>query len=70
MALEQMQGNWASSQVNFVYTELFRIAAVTSGSLSTCESVLGTLWCSIKEVKSPFLFDGEHGIALHIMQGN
>ena len=29
----------------------------------------GTLWSSIKEVKAPFMFDGEHGIALHAMQG-
>ena len=70
MALEPMQGNWASSQVNFVYTVLFCVAAVTSGSLLTCESVLGTLRCTMKEVKSPFLFDGECRIALHVMQGN
>ena len=31
---------------------------------------LGTLWCSIKEVKAPFLFDGEPGIALHAVQKN
>ena len=31
---------------------------------------LGTLWSSIKEVKVPFVFDGEHGITLHVMQGN
>ena len=31
---------------------------------------LGTLWSSIKEVKAPFLFDGEHGLALQAMQGN
>ena len=30
---------------------------------------LGTLWSSMKEVKDPFVFYGEHGIALHIMQG-
>ena len=31
---------------------------------------LGTLWNSIKEVKPPFVFDVEHGIALEAMQGN
>ena len=30
----------------------------------------GTLWCSVKEDKALFLFDGEQGIALHAMQGN
>ena len=32
--------------------------------------LLVTLWSSIKEVKAPFLGDGEHGNALHVMQGN
>ena len=32
--------------------------------------LLGTLWRSTKEVKAPFVFDGHHGIALHVMQGN
>ena len=31
---------------------------------------LGPFWTSIKEVKAPFMFDREHGIALHAMQGN
>ena len=31
---------------------------------------LGSLWNAIKEVKAPFRFDEEHGIALHAMQGN
>ena len=33
MPLEPMQGNRASSRVDLGYTELFRVAAVTSGSL-------------------------------------
>ena len=33
MALEPMQGNQASSRVDLWYTELFHVAAVTSGSL-------------------------------------
>ena len=32
--------------------------------------ILGTLWNAIREVKAPFVFDVEHGIALHAMQGN
>ena len=31
---------------------------------------LGTLWYSIKQIKAPYLFDWEQGIALHAMQGN
>ena len=33
MALEPKQGNRASSQFDLVYTELFHVAAVTSGFL-------------------------------------
>ena len=31
---------------------------------------LGIVWSSIKEVKPPFVFDVEHGIALEAIQGN
>ena len=40
MALEPKKGNWASSRVDLGYTELLHIAAVTSGSLYACDSVL------------------------------
>ena len=33
MPLEAMQGNWASFRFDLGYTELFRVAAVNSGSL-------------------------------------
>ena len=31
---------------------------------------LGTLWCSVKQLEAPYLFDWEHGIALHAMHWN
>ena len=31
--------------------------------------VFVTLWCSIKHIEAPNMFDWEHGIALHPMQG-
>ena len=31
--------------------------------------VLWTLWCSIKHIEAPYVFDWEHGIALHPVQG-
>ena len=37
--------------------------------ISFCDSVPGTLWCSIKKIEAPFVFDWENGIALHAMQG-
>ena len=30
---------------------------------------VGTLWCSIKHIEAPYVFDWEHGIALHPGQG-
>ena len=70
MSLEPMQGNWASSQFDCQYTEISRIHAVTSVSLYTCDSVLGTLWRSIKLIKAPHMFDWEHRIALHVVNGS
>ena len=31
---------------------------------------LGTIWSSIKQIKTPYVFDWENAIALHGMQGN
>ena len=31
--------------------------------------ILGILWSSIKEIEVPYMFDREHGIHLHAMQG-
>ena len=31
---------------------------------------LRTLWCSIKKIEAPYVFDWEKGIALHAMPGN
>ena len=41
MSLGPMQRNQASSRVDLGYSELFRVAWVTPGSLWTCDSVLG-----------------------------
>ena len=30
---------------------------------------LGTLWCSIKHIEAPYVFDWEQGIALNPVQG-
>ena len=70
MALEQMLGNRVSSGVDLGYTKLLCNPGVTSVSFYTCDSVLGSLWTSINNIKVPYMFDWEHGIALHTMQGN
>ena len=41
IAMEQMRGKWASSCVDFGYTELFCILELTSEFISSSESVLG-----------------------------
>ena len=65
-----MQGNQASSRVELWYTELFLVPAVTSVSCYTCDSVLGDSLELHQANKAPPVFDGEHEIALHAMQGN
>ena len=68
--MEPMKGKWASSRVDFGYTELFCIPDVHQCSSRFVTVFLGTLWCSIKEIDSPYMFDWEYAIALHAMQGN
>ena len=68
--MEPMKGKWASSQVDLWYTELFCIREVHECSFCFVTVFLGTLWCSIKKIEAPYMFDWEYGIALHAMQGN
>ena len=41
ISMETMKGKWASSRVDFGYTELFGILEVTAVFLSSCDSFLG-----------------------------
>ena len=68
--MEPMKGKWASSRVDLGYTELFYIPEVHQCSSRFVTVFLGILWCSIKKIKAPYMFDCENGIALHAMQGN
>ena len=70
IAMEPMNGKWASSRVDLGYTELFCIPEVHQCSSRFVTVFLGTLWCSIKKNEAPYVFDWEYGIALHAMQGN
>ena len=65
-----MKGKWASSQVDLGYTELFCIPEVHQCSSRFVTEFLGTLWCTIKKIEAPYMFDWEYGTALHAMQGN
>ena len=68
--MEPMNGKWASSRVDLGYTELFCTPEVHQCSSRFVTVFLGTLWCSIKKIAAPYMFDWENGIALHAMQGN
>ena len=41
MAMEPMQGKWASSRVDLWYTQIFCFPEATSVLFSSCDSVLG-----------------------------
>ena len=70
MIMEPMQGKLASSQIDFGYTEQLCIPGVPSVFFSSCDSVAGTLWSSIKQIEAPYVFDWENAIALDTMLGN
>ena len=67
--MEQMRGKWASSCVDFCYSDLFCIPELTLDSSRLVTVFLGTLCCSIKKFEAPYLSDSELWIALHEMQG-
>ena len=68
--MEPMKGKRASSGVELGCTELFCIPEVHQCSSRFVTVFLGTLWCSIKKIESPYMFDWDYRIALHAMQGN
>ena len=65
--MEPMKGKWASSRVDLRYTELFCTPDVHKCSSRFVTVFLGTLWCSIKKIKAPYVFNWEYDIALHEM---
>ena len=70
MYMEPMQGKLDSSQFDFGYTEQFCITGVKSVFFSSCDSGVGALWCSFKQIEAPYVFDWEKAIALDTVQGN
>ena len=69
IVMEPIKGKWASSRVDLGYTELFCIPEVHKCSSRFVTVFLGTLWCSIKKIEAPYMFNWEYGIALHALQG-
>ena len=62
IAMEPMKRKWAPSRFD---TELFCIPEVTAVSSRLVTVVFWNLCCSIKHIVAPYMFDCEHGIALH-----
>ena len=70
IAMDKMKGKWASPRFDLGFTEIFCIREVHQGSSRIVTVFLGTLCCSIKKIKAPYVFNWENGIALHAMQWN
>ena len=62
-----MQGKLALTEFDFGYTVQFCIPGVTSVFSRLVTVFLGTLWNSIKQIESPYMFDWENAIALGTM---
>ena len=60
--MEPMKGKWASSRVDLGYTDLFCIPEVHQCSSRFVTVFLGTLWCSIKKIEAPYVFDWNTGL--------
>ena len=63
-------GNRASSLVDLGTRSYFTLLRCPQGPSRLVTVFWGNLWSSIKQVKAPYMFDGEHEIALHAVQGN
>ena len=61
IAMEPMKGKSASSRVDLGYTELFSIPEVHECSSHFVTLFLGTLWCSIKKIETPYMLDWNTG---------
>ena len=60
--MEPMKGKWASSRVDLGYNDLFCIPEVHQCSSRFVTVFLETLWCSIKKIEVPYMFDGNTGL--------
>ena len=70
VALEPMQGFQASSRADLGYTEYFAFLRLHQCPSRFVTVFLRTLCSSIKQIKAPYVFDGEDGITLHAMHRN
>ena len=67
--MEPMKGKWASSHVDLGYTELFCFPEVTVVFHLSCDTGRGDSLVFHQHIEAPYVFDWEHGLAMHSMQG-
>ena len=69
IAMEPMKGKWLHLELTWGIPSYFILLTLQQCSSCLVTVFLGTLWCSIKHIEAHYVFDWEHGIALHPMQG-
>ena len=70
MAIKQCRGNALHLELIWCTPIYFALLRGHRYSSRLVTVILGILWSSVKEIEVPYVFDGEHGIPLHAMQGN
>ena len=69
IAMEPMKGKWLHLELTWGIPSYFILLTLQQCSSCLVTVFLGTLWCSIKHIEAHYVFDWEHGIALHPVQG-
>ena len=66
----QYRGSGLHLQLIWGTSSYFRLLWLHQSASRLVTVFLGTLWCSIKQIKATYLFDWEQEISLQAMQGN
>ena len=66
----QCKGNWPHLNLILATPSTFAFLGLHQCSSRLVTVLLGTLWSSVKQIESPYMFDLENAIALDTMQGN
>ena len=66
----QCKGNWPHLNLILGTPNNFAFLGSHQCSSRLVTVLLGTLWCSIKQIESPYEFDWENAISLDTIKGN
>ena len=64
------KGNWPHLNLILGTPRKFAFLGLHQCSFRLVTVLLGTLWCSIKHIEAPYMFDSKNAIALDTVQGN